>query len=84
MEERIGSVLIIVDNKDDVTKLNEIISSFSTIIVGRQGISLKEKDQSIISLVLEGSTDQLGALTGKLGKLKGIRVKSILMKNQFL
>ena len=82
MEERIGSVLIIVDNKDDVTKLNEIISSFSTIIVGRQGISLKEKDQSIISLVLEGSTDQLGALTGKLGKLKGIRVKSILMKNQ--
>jgi len=35
----------------------------------------------LISLVLEGSTDQIGSLTGQLGRLKGIQVKSVLLKN---
>ncbi|MGD9994768.1 MAG: TM1266 family iron-only hydrogenase system putative regulator [Salinivirgaceae bacterium] len=81
MEQRIGSILILVDTKDDVAKMNAIISDYSQLIIGRQGISMRDKNKSIISLVLEGTTDELGALSGKLGKLKGIRVKSIVTKN---
>jgi putative iron-only hydrogenase system regulator len=81
MEQRIGSILILVDAKDDVAKMNAIISDYSQLIIGRQGISMRDKNKSIISLVLEGTTDELGALSGKLGKLKGIRVKSIVTKN---
>ena len=79
MEDRIGSVLLLIEDKSSVTKLNEIISEYYEIIVGRQGIRLKDK--SVISLVLEGTTDELGALTGKLGRLQGIKVKSIVLKN---
>lgn len=82
MEERIGSVLILIDKKDEVRQLNEIISSFANIVIGRQGISLHHKNTSIISLVLEGTTDELGALTGKLGRLKGMQVKSVVIKNK--
>jgi putative iron-only hydrogenase system regulator len=81
MEQRIGSILILVDTKDDVAKMNAIISDYSQLIIGRQGISMRDRNKSIISLVLEGTTDELGALSGKLGKLKGIRVKSIVTKN---
>jgi putative iron-only hydrogenase system regulator len=81
MEDRIGSVLIVVEQKDEVSRLSQIISNHSNIIIGRQGIQLKEQNRSIISLVLEGSTDELGSLTGQLGKLKGIHVKSVVIKS---
>lgn len=82
MEERIGSVLILVESKEEIDKLNQIISNFANIIIGRQGIQIRDKGMSIISLVFEGSTDSIGGLTGQLGKLKGIHVKSIVMKNK--
>jgi len=82
MEERIGSVLILVENKEEIAMLNQIISNYADIIIGRQGIRIKERDRSIISLVLEGNTDEIGGLTGQLGRLKGIQVKSIVLKNK--
>lgn len=80
MEKRIGAILIIVENKNAVENINSILTSHSDIIIGRQGLPLKDKGIHIISLVIEGNTDELGALTGKLGRLNGINVKSILMK----
>ena len=81
MEERIGSVLIMIENRDEIDKLNQIISTHANVIIGRQGIRLQNKEKSIISLVLEGTTDELGGLTGQLGKLNGIQVKSVVLKN---
>lgn len=80
MEKRIGTALIKVENRENVPQLNEIISKHSQIIIGRQGLPLS-KEQSVISLVLEGTTDQIGSLTGQLGRIKGIQVKSVLLKN---
>ena len=82
MEERIGSVLLMIENRDEIEKLNQIISNYANVIIGRQGIRLRDKDKSIISLVLEGTTDELGGLTGQLGRLQGIQVKSIVLKNK--
>jgi len=80
MEKRVGVALIQVENRENVQLLNEIISKHSQIIIGRQGLP-RSNGQSVISLVLEGTTDQIGSLTGKLGRLKGTQVKSILLKN---
>jgi len=41
---------------------------------------LRDKGINMISLVVEGNTDQINALTGKIGKLEGAEVKSILTK----
>jgi putative iron-only hydrogenase system regulator len=57
-----------------------LLSEYSDLILGRQGIPIREEGIHIISLVIEGSTDQINALTGKVGKLDGAEVKSILTK----
>ena len=80
MEKRVGTVLIRVESRENVQLLNDIISDHSDIIIGRQGLP-RRNNRSIISLVLEGTTDQIGSLTGRLGRLNGIHVKSVLLKN---
>ncbi|MCB8995139.1 MAG: CopG family transcriptional regulator [Bacteroidales bacterium] len=79
MEKRIGSALIIVEDNSEVSLLNQLLSRHAQIIISRQGIPLRDKKISLISLVLEGNTDEIGALTGQLGRLKSVRVKSLLM-----
>ena len=80
MEKRIGTTIIRVDDRDQAGKLNSILSSHSGIIIGRQGLPRRD-GTSVISLVLEGTTDEIGSLTGQIGRLKGIRTKSVLLKN---
>ena len=81
MEKRIGTALILIENSDVVQQMNEIAFKHSNIIIGRQGLP-RSNGQNIISLVLEGTTDEIGSLTGQLGRLKGIQVKSVLLKNR--
>ena len=81
MEKRIGGAIILIKERENVPKLNGIISYHSDIIIGRQGIPVREKELNLISLVLEGTTDQISSLTGKIGKLSGIQIKSVLLKN---
>jgi putative iron-only hydrogenase system regulator len=82
MDERIGSILIVVNDRKHIAELNQAISNYSGCIIGRQGISMKERDKSIISLVMEGTTDQIGGLAGQLGNIKGIQVKSMVIKSE--
>jgi putative iron-only hydrogenase system regulator len=82
MEKRIGTVLILIENRENVQILNEIISKHSHIIIGRQGLP-RSNGMNIISLILEGTTDEIGSLTGGLGRIGGIQVKSVLLKNKY-
>jgi len=78
MEQRIGAVIILVGEGGDIHRINTIISEHANMILGRQGIPLRDRSTSVISLVLEGNTDLIGSLTGKLGRLPGVKVKSVL------
>jgi putative iron-only hydrogenase system regulator len=80
MEKRIGSVLILLNERQVSQQVNSIISNHSSIIIGRQGLPVRDSDTGIISLVLEGTTDQIGSLTGQLGRIKGVEVKSVVLK----
>ncbi|WP_320053432.1 TM1266 family iron-only hydrogenase system putative regulator [uncultured Acetobacteroides sp.] len=79
MEKRIGAALIVVEDRGAVEQLNAIISKHSHIILGRQGLPLSGRSISVISLVLEGTTDEIGAFTGPVGRLPGVTIKSILV-----
>jgi putative iron-only hydrogenase system regulator len=83
MEKRIGTVIILIEDKLVVHRLNTIVSEHSDIVIGRQGIPILEQQsrQSVISLVLHGELDRIGSLTGKLGRLNGVNVKSALLKS---
>ncbi|MBB6478568.1 TM1266 family iron-only hydrogenase system putative regulator [Spirochaeta isovalerica] len=78
MEKRIGIVAILADNRDSICTMNSIFSDYHDIIRARQGLPFTDKNIQIISLIVEGTTDQIGALTGKLGRLPGLKVKSML------
>jgi len=81
MEKRLGFVGIIVENrKESASNVNSILSEFGEIIVARVGLPYKEKNCCVITLIVDSGTDELGALTGKLGKIKGVSVKSALSK----
>ena len=82
MEKRIGTAIILILDKEVVQVLNRILSQHGEIIIGRQGIPLRDTHASIISLVLEGTTDEIGSLTGQLGRLHGVEVKSVVLKNR--
>ncbi len=76
--KRIGVVGIIVENKDEVQKMQSYLSDFGDIIVGRMGVPMTEYGISAISLIVKGANERISALTGKLGRLFGITVKSAL------
>lgn len=80
MERRIGTALILIEDKQEVAQLNQIISRHSDIIIGRQGLPLRDYGFNIISLILDGTSDQISSLTGQLGRLKSIQVKSVMLK----
>ena len=80
MEKRIGTITILIKGKDPVPAVNALLSEYSSIILARQGLPIHHRNISVISLVIEGPTEIINALTGKIGRLKNVEVKSILTK----
>lgn len=78
---RLGIVAIIVKNPDQShNQLNELLHSYAHIIVGRLGLPYRQRNLSIISLIVDGDTDDIGALTGKIGQLPDVTVKTAFAK----
>ncbi|MBO7629380.1 MAG: iron-only hydrogenase system regulator [Bacteroidales bacterium] len=80
MEKRIGSISILISNRDIVPQVNELLSEFAEMILARQGLPMRDKGIHFISLIIEGTTDQISALTGKLGRLPDVEAKSMVAK----
>jgi hypothetical protein len=41
---------------------------------------MKEKGLSVITLICQGSNDEISSVTGKIGRIGGVQVKSMLTK----
>ncbi len=80
MDTRIALVGIIVDNTDSTEKLNTILHEYGQYIIGRMGIPYREKNVSIISVVIDATNDVISSLSGKLGMIEGISVKTVYSK----
>ena len=80
METRIALVGIIVEDIDSTEQLNAILHDYGNYIVGRMGIPYHNKKICIISIVLDAPNDVISSLSGKLGMLKGVNVKTVYSK----
>jgi putative iron-only hydrogenase system regulator len=81
MESRLGFVgLIIEDRERNAGTVNALLSEFGEIILARTGVPCPRRNCSAITLVIDATTDQLGSLTGRLGRVEGVSVKSMLSK----
>jgi len=76
METRVAVMSIIVENPEMVETLNAILHSHSEYIIGRMGIPYRKRGVSIIAIALDAPMNTVSALSGKIGGLKGISVKT--------
>ena len=76
METRVAVMSIIVENPDSVEKLNAMLHEYGPYIIGRMGIPYRERGINIVSIAIDAPQDTISALTGKIGKLPGISVKT--------
>lgn len=83
MDKRIGVIGIVIEDLSHIIEVNDILHQYSDIIIGRMGIPYKEKGINVISLMVNGTNDEIGALSGKLGKIYGLSVKSALSKKNY-
>ncbi|SHO53009.1 TM1266 family iron-only hydrogenase system putative regulator [Anaerocolumna xylanovorans] len=80
METRIALVGIIVENLDKVEEVNHILHDFGQFIIGRMGLPIRDQEMNIISIVVEADNNTINSLSGKLGMLEGINVKTVYSK----
>ena len=75
-ETRVAVIGIIIQNLDAVMALNAIIHDYRDIVLGRMGIPYKQKNINIMSIAVDAPATVISALTGKIGRLDGVTVKT--------
>lgn len=76
METRIAVMGIIVEDIDSAEDLNALLHDYGPYIIGRMGIPYREKGVNIVSIAIDAPQDTIAALSGKIGALPGISVKT--------
>ena len=72
--------VLVLDREKAFRKVNEILHDFASHIKLRVGYPVPDENISIIFLILKTDNDTMGALSGKLGQIEGVKVKSTLIR----
>lgn len=80
METRIAVIAIVAENRDHIDEMNHVLSAYGKYIIGRMGIPYPKKGVSLISVAIDAPNETISALTGKLGNIEGITVKTAYSK----
>lgn len=80
METRIAILGIIVENMDSVSEVNELLHEYNKYIIGRMEMPYREKNVSVISIVMDAPNNVISAVSGKLGMLDGVSAKAVYSK----
>ncbi|MBR5870984.1 MAG: iron-only hydrogenase system regulator [Clostridia bacterium] len=76
METRVAVMSIIVENPASVEPLNGLLHEYGEYIIGRMGIPYRQRKISIISVAIDAPQNTIAALSGRIGKLGGVSVKT--------
>jgi putative iron-only hydrogenase system regulator len=80
METRVAIISIIVESGDSVEKINNILHEYAEYIIGRMGLPYRQKSMNIIGVVIDAPHDTISALSGKIGRLDDVSVKTVYSK----
>lgn len=80
METRVALIGIIIENRDSVSKMNDILHEYGEFVIGRMGLPYDKKNISIISVAVDAPEDLINKISGKIGMLDGISTKTIYSK----
>lgn len=76
MQTRVAVIGIIIERSESIAKLNAIVHEYRAHILGRMGIPYERRDISIVSIAIDAPLSVINALSGKLGRLEGVTVKT--------
>ncbi|MCM1124078.1 MAG: iron-only hydrogenase system regulator [Eubacterium sp.] len=77
MDSRIALIGIIVEKEASVEQLNGLLHEYGEYVVGRMGIPYRKRGVNIISVAVDAPQDIISAMSGKIGRLDGISVKTV-------
>ena len=80
MDNKIAVIAIIVSDSDAVEKVNSILHGAREHVIGRLGIPYREKNVSVISVVLDAPVEVINSISGKLGMINGVSSKVLTTK----
>ena len=79
--ERFYIVNIIVEDRQNAYRqVNELLHDFADVIKLRVGYPVPDENMAIILLIVKTTNDVIGSMSGKLGQVKGVRVKTVPLK----
>ena len=76
MENRVAVISIIVERNGDIEALNRLLHEYGAYIVGRMGIPYRKRGINIISVVVDAPQNEIASLSGKIGNLPDVNVKT--------
>ena len=68
---------ILVGDRKEAEQVNGYLSEYGEYVVGRMGIPYRERNVSVLCVVLDAPSAAVNALTGKIGKLEGVTAKAL-------
>ncbi len=79
-ESRVVLMGILVEDTEATARINGILHEYGRYIVGRMGLPYREKQVSVISIVMDAPQSVANALSGKLGMIPGVTSKCLYGK----
>ena len=80
MDKRVALIGIIIENRDSVSRMNDILHEYGEFVIGRMGLPYDKKNISVISVAVDAPEDIINKISGKIGMLDGISTKTIYSK----
>lgn len=77
MESRVALIAVMVEKKDNVGRLNDILHEYGEYIIGRMGLPYPKRGIQIISVAVDAPVNVINTLSGKIGRLEGITSKTV-------
>ena len=79
-ESRVAIISMIIENEEIVPDVNCLLHEYGKFILSRMGLPYRERGLNIISIVVDAPEDKISALSGKLGRLRGVTSKAVYSK----
>ncbi len=81
--KKIALISAILENpSESQQKFNSIVSEHKELVRGRMGLPFDDYNIAVISITVMGTMDEINKLTGKLGKLPSVTVKTAVSQKQ--
>ncbi|NLI90555.1 MAG: iron-only hydrogenase system regulator [Epulopiscium sp.] len=81
--QRVAVISVILEEPKKIQhEFNDAIASFQNIVRGRMGIPFEKEGVSVVSITVVGDINEINSLTGKLGNIPYVTVKTAISKKE--